>query len=65
MVEYMRYILAYLDECELIRLLPVEADNEEEAQALVDELAPGYLPVGFREAAFWCSAFALSKVNHA
>ena len=47
----MRYELAYLDECELVRQLPVEADSEDEAQALMDELAPDLVPVGFRLAA--------------
>ena len=46
MVIAMLYELAYLDECELVRLLPVEADNEEEAQARMDELAPDLVPVG-------------------
>jgi len=50
MVKIMRYELAYLDSCEVVRLLPVEAENEEEAQALIDELAPG-LVLGFRLAA--------------
>jgi len=51
MVEIMRYELAYLDGCELVRLLPVEADSEEEAQALIEQLAPDYVPVGVRLAA--------------
>lgn len=53
MVKYMRYLLTYLDECELIHLLPVEADTEQEALQTLERVTTSqdYVPVGVRLAA--------------
>jgi hypothetical protein len=50
MVQEMKYEITYLDQCELIRLLPVEADTEEQAQALVEELVPEFVLIGVKAA---------------
>ena len=47
----MRYLITYLDECELIQSAQLEADTEQEAQDALDTLAPQYVPVGVRLAA--------------
>ena len=51
MVKYMRYQIAYLDECDRDQVVEVEADDEADALATLERVAVAYVPVGVRLAA--------------